>query len=131
MRARPHRPGIVAWIALAAILMLTFAPSIARVAGAAGVPPWALVCSADGTGPSAAAPPRSSDERLPAGTHAFEHCPYCALHADLAPPPDPRGEALHRALAVALRVPLPGLPARPHADGRWPPARPRAPPPVA
>jgi len=105
---------LASWIALLAIVAVTFMPTLsgalsARDGGAA-------VCSADAP---RNAPPAD-------GHHALEHCPYCALHAELALPPVPPGAA-----AVA-RLQFRELPAAflqaPRATGVWSTSQPRAPP---
>jgi len=74
------------------------------------------ICSADSSGSSHPAE----------GHHTLAHCPYCALHAELALPPVP-------ASAVAVKpLPFSELPAAflraPRATGVWSTSQPRAPP---
>jgi hypothetical protein len=125
MRIRLPRHGILTWLALVAILAITFAPSASRLLAGAGTPAWTQVCSATG------ADPRSpfSAPGQPAGTQAFEHCPYCALHAGLVLPPDPRTAAA--GAAAASRPLAPAFPAAPRTSGAWPAAQARAPPAAA
>jgi len=102
------------WIALLAVVAVTFMPTFARLLsqGRDGVD----VCSADF--------PRSS---APAdGGHALDHCPYCALHADLALPPVPSADAARA--AVRFRELPPEFLRAPRANGVWSTAQPRAPP---
>lgn len=117
---RCHRI-ISSWIALLAILMVTFVPTVTGAFPASTGLPWDRICSAANV-----AIDKSSTPDSPTTPHAFEHCPYCALHADLAPPPDPRladaGTALaFRALPVAFTR-------APRANAVWASAQPRAPP---
>jgi len=122
---RGHRT-VTRWIALFAILLVTFAPSLTSLLSASRGPTWDQVCSA--TSPAVAKSPAGGGES-PAAPHAFEHCPYCALHADLAPPPDPRQADAGAALAFRA---LPAAFVRaPRANAVWASAQPRAPPVVA
>src|SRR4051812_42961042 len=81
---RGHRT-VSGWIAMLAILMVTLMPAATGAFAGAGRLPWDRICSAANV-----AADKSGSPDSPATPHAFEHCPYCALHADLAPPPDPR-----------------------------------------
>ncbi|MFL6695759.1 MAG: DUF2946 domain-containing protein [Vitreoscilla sp.] len=117
---RGHRT-VSRWIALFAILMVTFVPAVTGAFSAASRLPWDRICSAANV-----AADQSGSSDSPAAPHAFEHCPYCALHADLAPPPDPRladaGAALSfRAFPVAFAR-------APRGNAVWASAQPRAPP---
>ena len=105
---------LASWIALLAIMAVTFMPTLtsaltARVGGAA-------ICSADAP---RSAPPAD-------GHHTLEHCPYCALHAELSLPPVPPSAA------AATRLHFSELPAAflqaPRATGIWSTSQPRAPP---
>src|ERR1700751_5286074 len=102
MPARRGRRIVLSWIALVAILLVTFAPSATSALSASSGLPWDTLCSAANVRASGQERPNT-----PAPLHAFEHCPYCALHADLAPPPDPRLAAAgtvvaFRALPIAF-----------------------------
>ena len=117
---RGHRT-VSGWIALLAILLMTFVPAATGAFSAASPPPWDRICSAANV-----AADKSGGSDSPATPHAFEHCPYCALHADLAPPPDPRlaeaGTALpFRAFPVAFTR-------APRGNAVWASAQSRAPP---
>ena len=106
------------WIAALAILAATLAPTVSRLLFVAhgGFD----VCSTDAAGKPAPGDP---------GHAVLDHCPFCALHADLALPPSP--PALAARVAVAFRaVPLAFLSA-PRLAGVWSTAQPRAPPAVA
>ena len=68
---------LASWIALVAIVAVTFMPALTQLL--AGSDAGVDVCSAEASrqsGPGAAA------------HHALDHCPYCALHAQLALLPD-------------------------------------------
>ena len=123
MSPRRLRRSPSSWIALLAILMVTLAPAVTGALSASRGLTWDQVCSA--TAPGAATGTNTGDES-PATPHAFEHCPYCALHADLAPPPDPRQAGAGTALAFR------GVPAAfvhaPRANAVRARAQPRAPP---
>ncbi len=120
---RGHRT-VSSWIALLAILVVTFAPSFTGLLSAARGLPWEQVCSA-ATAVGAATNTATRDDS-PAAPHAFDHCPYCALHADLAPPPDPRvadtgSAAPFRAFPIAFSR-------APRGNALWASGQPRAPP---
>lgn len=104
---------LASWIALVAILAMTFMPTITMAYSAAVA--GQDVCSAD------------TSRQLPGdGHHVLEHCPYCALHADVALPPLPPGTAV--AVAVRFReLPAAFLEA-PRVSGVWSTSQPRAPP---
>ena len=117
---RGHRT-VSGWIALLAILMATFVPAATGAFPAANRLPWDRTCSAANV-----ATDKSGSPDSPATPHAFEHCPYCALHADLAPPPDPRlagaGTALvFRAFPAAFTRAPRGNAVRASAQPRAPP----------
>ena len=106
---------LTSWIALLAILAVTFMPTITQaMSGSFGVE----VCSAskvDGTAPAPAQ-----------GHHVLDHCPYCALHADLALPVlPPAGDA---PVAVLFRELPAAFLAAPRASTTWSTAQSRAPP---
>ena len=75
-----------AWIACCAILFAAIAPSISQAVTIAQGGTWAEICSASGT-------------RLvqidvgDTGLH-FEHCPFCATHADASGMPPRAGFVL-------------------------------------
>jgi hypothetical protein len=105
---------LASWIALVAIMALTFMPTIASALSEHAAS--ADICSAD-----------ASRSRSPAeGHHTLAHCPYCALHAELALPPGAPS-------AAAVTPPRFGaVPAAflraPRATGVWAISQPRAPP---
>jgi hypothetical protein len=103
---------LASWIALLAVVAVTFMPTITQALSATGD---ISVCSAD-----------SSRNSTPDGRHVLDHCPYCALHADLALPSPPA--PADTVVAAAWRV-LPAAFLRaPRASGVWVAAQARAPP---
>ncbi len=121
MPTRRGRRLVSSWIALLAILMVTFVPAVTGALPAASGLPWDKICSAANV-----ATDRQGTPDSPATPHAFEHCPYCALHADLAPPPDPRLAGTGTTLAFRA---FPVAFARaPRSNAVWASAQPRAPP---
>ena len=115
MSSRAFR-SFASCIALVALLAVTFMPTVTRAFSAGdGVD----VCSTDASRGST----RGDSQ------HTLEHCPYCALHADLAAPPMPAG-AVARAL-VAFRDLPPAFLQAPRATGVWSTSQPRAPPRLA
>ena len=120
----PTRRGcriVFSWIALVAVLLITFAPSVTGAFSAAAGLPWDKVCSA-----ASVTVDKSGTPDSPAAPHAFEHCPYCALHADLAPPPDPR--VADAGTALAFRAFPVAFARAPRGNAVWASAQPRAPP---
>ena len=108
---------LASWIALLAIVAVTFMPTITR---ALATGDRADVCSADF--------PRDSGSG-DGSRHALEHCPYCALHADLALPPPP-ATAAGGMLAGFSELPA-AFRRAPRASAVWSTSQPRAPPPLA
>ncbi len=118
--SRGHRI-VSGWIALIAILLVTLAPGATAAWSAPSGLPWDRICSA-----SNLATGKSGGTDAPAAPQAFDHCPYCALHADLAPPPEPHGTDTR--IAPAFRA-LPAAFLRaPRGNAVWASAQPRAPP---
>jgi len=120
----PTRRGpriVPSWIALIAILLMTFAPSATSALSASSGLPWDTLCSAANVGSAGQDSPGK-----PVPPHVFEHCPYCALHADLAPPPDPRVAAAGTVVALHA-LPL-AFTRAPRGNTAWASAQPRAPP---
>lgn len=115
MSSRPLRQ-LASWIALLAIVAVTFMPTLTRLASAGldGVD----VCTADDPRPAPAD-----------GGHALDHCPYCALHAELALPPVPPSASVRA--APRFRDVPPAFLAAPRATAIWSTAQSRAPPIVA
>lgn len=118
---RRHR-RLAAWVTLVALVLATLAPGVARALAFANADALALgaVCSADGAG-------RDDGRTAPAGAvhQLFDHCPFCALHTDLAPPAPAAAEPA----TLALRHATPALFLRAHSPlFAWEPAQARAPP---
>jgi hypothetical protein len=114
------------WLASFAMLMAAVAPTLSH-ALARQAPAWIQVCSAQGSNwirTNASAPVEGSRKLAPG--HAFEHCPYCSLHAaGLGMPPGiPDVPALPRAHAVHLHrvAAAPTLRFWSDAQSRGPPA---------
>jgi hypothetical protein len=105
---------LASWIAVLAVVAVTFMPTLTRLASAGG--DGIDVCTADA--PRAPAP---AD-----GGHALDHCPYCALHAELVLPPAPPTDA--RRAASRFRAHPPAFLAAPRATAIWSTAQSRAPP---
>src|SRR4051794_3763666 len=114
------------WIALVAILLVTLAPSVTGWLSASRTQLWGQVCSAASPGQAKAT---SGSGESPAAPHAFEHCPYCALHAGLAPAPGPRHAGARMALVFRARPAA--FAHAPRGNAAWASAQPRAPPSVA
>ena len=106
-----------------AILMVTLAPAVTGALSASRGMTWDQVCSA--TAPAATKAARTGDQS-PATPHAFEHCPYCALHADLVPPPDAR--EVDAGTPLAFRAVPAAFVRAPRTNAVWASAQPRAPP---
>ena len=121
MSTRRVRRTVSSWIALLAILMVTFVPTATSAFAASTGLPWDRICSAANVAVDKSGMPDS-----PAMAHAFEHCPYCALHADLAPPPDMR--AADAGVALAFRAFPVAFARAPRGNAVWASAQPRAPP---
>ena len=121
MSTRRGRRTLSSWIALLAILLVTFVPTVTGAFPASTGLPWDRICSAANV-----AVDKSGTPDAPASMHVFEHCPYCALHADLAPPPDPR--VADAGTALAFRAFPVAFTRAPRANAAWASAQPRAPP---
>lgn len=109
------------WIALLATLLVTLAPAATGAWSASSGLSWNRICSASNIESAKRGRPDA-----PATPQAFDHCPYCALHADLAPPPDPRGA--DAGVAPAFRALPAAFMRAPRANAVWTSAQPRAPP---
>jgi hypothetical protein len=114
---RGHRI-VFSWVALLAILLVTFAPTVMGMHAGAGGAPWDQVCSA--------AKGALGDNSAPTAPNASGHCPYCALHTDLAPPPDPMLADL--GIAIAFRAHPVAFTRSPRPNAVWLTGQPRAPP---
>jgi hypothetical protein len=116
-------------LALFAMLLLAFAPTVSRWLAASRGPGWELICSAQAAAdeaPGAHSRLGAPDSGPSAPAHVFEHCPFCALHVDLALPPPPIGAVA--AQAVVFREMPRAFLAAPRGRGVWASAQPRAPP---
>src|SRR3954467_6429983 len=107
---------LASWIALVAIVAVTFMPTLTHLA--ARSIDLADVCSADVS--------RSPGSGGEPGHHVLDHCPYCALHADLAMLANPPVDGVQRVVAFS-EFPAAFLQA-PRANLVWWAAQPRAPP---
>jgi hypothetical protein len=123
MATRRARRIVSSWVALVAVLVITFAPSLTRMLGSGTAAAYGVICSASNLPSDTGA---ASDRRTREGHAVLEHCPYCSLQAHLALPPasrpaDARIVALGRALPTAFLE-------SPAASWVWSAAQPRAPP---
>jgi len=78
MPARHARFIVPIWIAILAMLMGAFAPTLSQVLQARDAQRWLEVCRSLAPRSLAAENPSGSD--LPQQDHAKGHCPYCNLH---------------------------------------------------
>lgn len=127
-RMRFHRTSrfLTAWIAVLAILMGAFAPSVSHALGSKGEASFIEVCTS--LGAKWVEQESSSTQQVPPSGDAqvSEHCPYCSIHANtLAVPPAPWALALDPALPELLPTAFLAAPRTLHA---WLSAQPRAPP---
>jgi hypothetical protein len=104
---------LVSWIALLAIVAVTFMPTVTRAFSGIDL---GSVCSAES--------PRSG--QAPDGHSNLDHCPYCALHADLALPTEPR--TVEPWVVAAFRELPQAFLQAPRATTVWSSAQSRAPP---
>ena len=121
MPTRRGRRTLLSWFALVAALLVTFAPGVTAAMAIHSGLPWDTMCSATNATADRHGTPSSPDM-----SHPFEHCPWCALHADLAPPPVPH-EA-DAVLALAFRAQPLAFVRAPRGNAVWASAQPRAPP---
>jgi hypothetical protein len=124
MPTRRGRRIVFSWIALVALLLITFAPVVTGALSTSSGLPWDRICSAANVAADRHGTPGAP--AAPTAPHAFEHCPYCALHADLAPPPDPR--LADAGTALAFRTLPVAFTRAPRGNAVWLSAQPRAPP---
>jgi hypothetical protein len=119
------RTRVTSWMAIAAILLAAFAPSLSAAFGVGKAPSWIEVCTAQGSN-WVLANGDVGDEQAPAHGHSLDQCPYCSLHTPgLETPPT----GLHSILRVDLAhaAPLAFLPSPRVVHARLS-AQPRAPP---
>ncbi|MFG6448914.1 DUF2946 domain-containing protein [Roseateles sp. BYS180W] len=123
MRLTRDTKLITSWVAILAVLLMSWAPLVSQLLGSPST--WAEICSASGPkwvqadAASPQPPAKSPAAKL------LEHCPYCSQHAGaLGLPPAP---------LVVLTVPGPREVARaflsaPATPFAWRTAQPRGPP---
>jgi hypothetical protein len=116
---------LFAWIALAAILGLALAPTLARALASDGAAEWMQICSAQGSKLVAVADLAPGEQPGPS-TAGLEHCPFCALHPPAPPPTQLRFSFALPASRPALYPSL--FFSAPRPLFAWSVAHPRAPP---
>ncbi len=126
MRCRRVTRVLTSWLAILAILMAAFAPSISHALGSKFGPSWVEVCTPSGAKWVQAGNGAGDEAPALSGGHLLEHCPYCSLHANaIAVPATP-------VASVPLLLPPHDLPiaflAVPRTLYAWVSAQPRAPP---
>lgn len=117
---------LTTWMAVLAILAAALAPAISHALAAENGTAWVEVCSTAGAKWVQAGDDSSLPDEAPGAAHPFEHCPCCAMHADLAVVP----------AAPTVAQPTPALPqlvppaflAAPRTLHAWRIAQSRAPP---
>jgi len=114
---------IALWIAVLAMLFAVLAPTISRVRNTGS---WVEVCSVAGIKLVQVANVTGTDTDQPASPRAAMDCPYCALHIDLALPPQRQATLIHHIIQLSF-VPRLFLQA-PQTQFVWAPAQSRAPP---
>ncbi len=121
----------VAWIALLAMLMSTFAPAITHAVVSAPMSWQSIgeVCSIDGASTVTQVNDDAPAPSPPAGHRpSAEHCPYCLTHAPHFPLPAP---AAAMEASASAWSPMPRLYLQaPATLFSWLAAQPRAPPPL-
>ncbi|SNX28243.1 Protein of unknown function [Polynucleobacter meluiroseus] len=80
----PKNRSLIHWIAALAILLSALAPAVSQAISASngGNNLVMDICSADGHGLQIKVPAGTSSET----SASQEHCPYCVVHLDVAPP---------------------------------------------
>jgi Protein of unknown function (DUF2946) len=120
--------SFASWIACLGLLMAALAPTISHAMHLASLADGTTMC------PQMAAMHASVDEPHGAGpaqpsqpaSHAFEHCPYCTLHA-YAAGSLPASPTLVALLDLRFQLPQP-RPVPIARSGEWTAPQPRAPP---
>jgi len=88
---------LVSWIAILAILLGSFAPTISHAITANGSSRlWQEICTQQGTKLLPSDSPAPDQKEIPGH---LEHCPYCSIHADTQVLP-PSSSALFFATSV-------------------------------
>lgn len=82
MRLRRNARALTSWIAVLAVLMAALAPSISHALGSNSASPWSVVCTSIGVQWVQTDADSADPSPGPGAAHAFEHCPYCSLHAN-------------------------------------------------
>lgn len=123
MRLAGTTRRFAAWIAALAVLMAALAPALSHAMASGQGADWIEICSAQGT---KWLPGEGDDSGAPTTIHAFEHCPYCSVHAQTGdlPPVVPTVTPVAGLREVAPRAFL----AAPRTLHAWVSAQPRAPP---
>lgn len=127
MLSKPAKRTFTVWWALAAMLMMALAPTLSLGMQAKAGGSLVELCTALGTRwvTLDAAEPGTAESRPDTPAHLFEHCPYCALHADtLGPAPSVPAVGL---LPLNFEAPRLFL-AAPRTLHAWLAAQPRGPP---
>jgi hypothetical protein len=123
MRLAATTRRLATWIAALAILMAALAPALSHALGAQQAASWIEICSAQG---SKWLPVDDDGSSKPKAAHAFEHCPYCTVHAQgLGLPPVVPAVAHPAGLHDIAPQAFLAAPRTLHA---WVSAQPRAPP---
>ncbi|MFZ2989287.1 DUF2946 family protein, partial [Ideonella sp.] len=128
--SRMHRDRslrlLTTWLAALAMLLAAVAPAISHAWSPASGADWREVCSASGTLWLAAADDGSDPQSAPRPGHALDHCPCCALHAELAVLP---ASPVLQAVSATAQPWASAVPPSPHPTApAWLSAQPRAPP---
>jgi hypothetical protein len=117
---------LTSWLAVLAILMAGLAPSILHALGSRIGSSEVEICTSVGAKWVYVGGNASDETPAPSGTHSFDHCPYCSLHANaIAIPASPA--ATLPAPPLAHDLPIAFL-AAPRTLAAWVSAQPRAPP---
>jgi Protein of unknown function (DUF2946) len=126
MRFRRGTRALTSWIAVLAILMSALAPTISHALGTRNAASWIEVCTTAGA--KWVEPHGYAGENAPApgDAHAFEHCPYCSLHANAVAVPA-AAACWQPATSFVHEFPIAFLVA-PRSLHAWVSAQPRAPP---
>lgn len=111
-------------MAALAILLASLAPSLSQALGSSKPGSWVEVCTAQGSKWVSAQGDGSPS--APTAGHAFEHCPFCSMHAPALGLP-PSSDPLPLQLEGQADFP-PAFHAAPHTLHAWVSALPRAPP---
>ncbi len=127
MAGRGRVGNLIAWIAAFAILTGSLAPAISHALQRDAAAERMDICSSVGAS-SLAADDGDARRGAPAVPvdHLFQHCPYCALNADVLGMP-PASASSSAAPALGFIEPE-HVPATPRTRPAWTAQQPRAPP---